>query len=153
MPIERIESGVAPAKARLVAQELSDTTDVAATNSLQQVFTPPKGRLWEIVGMYLNTGAPPGAASGVHEFVLRTGDISLITGRSVFGSAITWNHSHWQVADSAKLPADAVTTLLAIINTAFSNDEPIKIDYTNGTDVNASGTRTLRFYIKETPIA
>ena len=152
MTIFHTESGIAPLKSKLIQEVLSDTADVAAFDALERSFTPPAGYIWNIIAMDLLAGAIPGATAGSHEFSVKTGDIVLITGSSVFGSTVAWGNSHWQNADSAKLPPESNTTLMALLNATFSNNNPIKIEYVNGTDAIASGTRTIKLYIIERSI-
>ena len=152
MPIHRIESGVAPAKSKLIHLTRYDTDNVGALSNVTQTFTPPVGHIWKIAGLALHAYGPTGATVGTHAFSIQLDTTIITKGISVFGSELVWNYSHWFIADSSKLPAESETALMAILNTIFFNTVPLKIKYFNTTDAIASSTRTFNIDILETPI-
>ena len=154
MPILHSEDGVPPSKIRVVEVGVTSTDAVPSGTSKIEEFTPPAGYIWEISRMFLLALPPTGAASGTHQFSVYTGGgIGIgIHGKSVFGSKVSWNYSVWDVADSLKIPSSEEATLLALQSILCDQNTPLKVYYSNDTNVDQTIERTIVISVKETPI-
>lgn len=152
MTIIHLEDGVPPAKSRLVRVGGVQTGNIAAGNYETYDFTPPKGKLWEVIFGYLYVKKPNGAASGTHTFAVMLKDLQVMSGKSVFGSSIEWNSSMWVVADSAQQPSTEGGAQSALYHLVSDHNNHIRIDYYNDTNVSQTWARYIYLYVKETPI-
>lgn len=152
MPISRIESGVAPAKSKLRLVGDIYTTTINSGLFELNTYTPPIGKIWEITQLYLKANPLPGGASGTHNFKLKTGAGYGLTGVSIFSSELVWDYNMWVVADSYQRPSTETASVLALRSLVYDNDNPLKIDYYNNTDVNQTVQRLIFAQVKETPI-
>lgn len=151
MPISHIESGISPVNSKAIQVDSIESTSVFPGTIRTIEFTPPAGYIWNIVAMYLSAPVPVGGFAGEHKYTIQTGNIFIVEGKSDFMNILRWDYSHWSNADSHQ-PADDITTLQAILSTKYSHEIPIKILYTNNTDIANLGSRVIRLYIIETSI-
>jgi len=109
-------------------------------------ITPPSGKGWRYITMYLNALAPPGASSGTHEFVIWSpgGKFGLLRGVSTYTNRLRFDLSYWKDANSSKEPPDEANLGIALSTQVWDNSYPFKVTYTNGTDVSQTNSRTYR---------
>lgn len=123
----------------------NDQTATVASGSNETVtITPPTGKLYHLIGMWLNASAPSGATTGTHAFNLATGSVDLMYGASVYSSSCTFDWSYWYVADSAKRPPGDDAPAILMGKLTFDNSNPLSIRYINSTDVDQTSTRRYR---------
>jgi hypothetical protein len=130
--------------------DASQVLNVAAAGSTSITITPPAGELWKILNLYVSVPIPSGGGSGTHTLVLSnvsSSGPSIISGNSVFGTAITLSRGYFSTATTPNptLPADQQRMLH---RQRFSNASPLAIVYLNDTNVTQTGTITIK-YVKE----
>ena len=139
---------------KLEVVDLSDDTAVnsAATNS--QTLQPTAGFIYEIVGIDYLSAAPIGASSGTQVLQILGYDgsaynsnLAQITGP--FNDSIDIWVSMFLGATSEYPSGDTAQSYM--LNSGIliaSNSYPISFKYTNSTDVQKTGTRTLIVRVK-----
>jgi len=92
----------------VVNNSQDQTTSLASGISEVIILTPPTGKLWKFISMYLNANPPPGATSGTHSFWLYNPDetTEALHGRSTYGSILQFNYGYWFIANSLARPTD-----------------------------------------------
>jgi len=105
--------------------------------------------------MYLFADKPAGASVGTHSFDISSENelISILYGRSIFSTDVSYNYSHWYIADSLKLPTTEIAQLMALLNKRLDEDNGLSITYGNGTDVNQASKRTIRLWVRKIKVA
>ena len=152
MPIIHLEDGIPPSKSRLITTGGDYPDDIASYGSIIKTYTPPVGKIWEVVNMQLHANAPPGAILGDHSFTLDVGAYYSMFGKSVYGSNLSWVANMWIIADSLQYPASEVSALLACQNLIADGNNPLVVTYNNSTNVIQTNTVTITFIVKETPV-
>lgn len=152
MPINRIESGVPPSKYNHILLEETQTGNISAGSGENTVFTPPAGKLWQVLNMYLMAQPPSGASSGIHSYTLIVGNINILSGGSVFGSLVNWNSSCWEAADSFQYPDTAVAAQNALTSTHIIKENPLTVRYFNNANEIQTQSRYIYLSILETPL-
>ena len=151
--IHRIEGGVPPTTNKHVTRYITEGDNVSSMASDMTYITPPVGKVWQILNMFLMSMAPLGAASGKHFFSLDIGGtMNILKGESVFGSNLRWDYSQWDLADSEQKPSEVVAAQNALTNTHIITESPLNVLYKNTTDVTQTLPRYLFFSILETPL-
>lgn len=149
MNINRIESGIAPARSKLIVETSNDTTSIGAYGDKTYTFTPPAGVTWQIKGLRIRVAEPAGGSSGTHSIMFKAGEVSLGEGRSVFGSIVYWANGRWSVADSAQYPTTEIAALYTLYNIKFDANTPLSIKYQNFTDVATTKDRDIDILFEE----
>ncbi|MCK5641255.1 MAG: hypothetical protein KAJ19_10670 [Gammaproteobacteria bacterium] len=151
--IHRTEGGVPSTTSKHITKYITESDNVPSMGFDSTYITPPGGKVWQILHMHLIAAPPFGASSGTHDFTLNIdGTLNILKGSSVFGSSVEWDYSQWNVADHEQKPSDGVTALNALISTYIIKEEPLRIAYSNFTDVTQGSMRILFFSILETPL-
>jgi hypothetical protein len=142
-------------KYKITVIDLSDATAVPhTTGTNNQDLQPDAGKVYEIIGMFMSIAAPIGDTSGTHQQTINRYDGTSY--RTV--GTIKGNHSTSLsieqggfVGDSLERPSDSVSQYNIIFNGYIkaTNTYPIRFTYTNNTDANQTGTRTLIIWVKE----
>ena len=152
MPINRIESGIAPLKSRLIELGGTFNDTVASFGSYTKIFTPPKGVKWEIINMRLLKGFPTGGSVGTNGFTVSVGNAPQIYGESVFGSKIEWRYNTWITADSLKYPVAEDAAILALQRIVSNRGNPLTVRFDNSTDVNNTKLGEIYIQVLERPV-
>ena len=151
--INRIEGGVPPTTSKHITQDITESDSISSMGFDWTYITPPAGKVWRILNMYLVAAAPFGASSGTHNFSLGIGGaMNILMGASIFSSNVRWDYSQWDVADSEQKPSDIVAAQRSLTNTYIIKEDPLRVTYTNFTDVTQASMRRLFFSILETPL-
>jgi len=134
MPIIRSESGIAPAKAKLIVLKEYITTSVDPSSHHYVTFTPPIGKMWQVVNMLLRKEADIGATSGTHSLILRVaGNVQMI-GVSLYYAKVEWDQNMWTSATFSQSPITESGAIMALQNIVFDHNNPLIVDYYNGTN-------------------
>ena len=152
MTIKRTESGISPAKYKHIIEEITESGTILSIGTDNTVLTPPAGKLWEILNMYLMASDPIGATSGTHSFTLLVGNINVLRGKSIFSSDLKWDYSVWALADSEQIPSSDAAAQNALTSVKLTQETPLTVRYFNGTDVSQILGRYIRFSILESPL-
>ena len=152
MPINRIESGVPPAKSTQLVKYYTLSATLPASSTEHTVITPPAGKLWQIINMRLIASNPVGASSGNHVYTLSVGQINVLAGDSNFGEQIIWDYTRWDKADKSQKPDTDVAAQNALASIRVIKETPLTVTYSNFTDVSQGSMRHFQFSILETPI-
>lgn len=149
MSIIHSEDGIPPAKAkrRRFGGTFNDVIGIGATHT--ETFTPPKGKIWSLLGMVLDKGAPVGAASGTHSFGVGVDGDNTVWGRSLFGDGINWHTSSWANASDKERPADRGAAATSLTRLYADNDSPLVVTYDNFTDVINDKTGEITIWVLE----
>lgn len=150
--ITRIEDGVPPSKSTYKLHTVLDPANVLPFTSEDTYISPPIGKLWRILNMFLYCRNPLGATFGEHSYTLRSGDINIILGESVFGSNILWDYMGWQLADSRQEPDSNIGAQYALDNIHLTPDNQLRIRYINNTDSTQVEARDIRLSVLETTL-
>lgn len=141
-PYERIR-GYTSADASSVAASGTDVLDVYA----------PAGYIAQLVSVYLNVAAPPGAASGSHLiYVGMSADSVLLTPlvlTSAYDGNLLLNTSEIKTATSSEAPADATAQLLAVESIVYDSERPMRIEYDNNSNVATVQARNISYIVRE----
>lgn len=149
MAIIHSENGSPPSKSKRLkfGGAFDDVVGVGAT--VEKIFTPPKGKIWSLLGMVLDKGAPTGAASGTHSFGIGVDGDNSVWGRSLFGDGINWHTSAWANASDKERPADRGAAATALTRLYADNENPIVVTYDNFTDVINNKTGEVTIWVLE----
>jgi len=119
------------------------TSSLAAGASETITYTPPAGKLWRFIFLYLSAPAPAGASSGTHDFVLRSprGYRPVMMGRSTYATDLYFDYNYWRIADDVIHPSDQANLGIALSRLVYDNSHPVVMVYTNNTNVAQTGVR------------
>jgi len=128
--------------------DLSDDTQVnSGGNTNTQTLQPPTGQIYKVVGISLNTPAI-GGASGTHKTEFNYDSFIFPEGRLQGTDGANYYIAYNVFTANSELPANSSDQLNFINKILWAtNDEPLKITYTNSSDANQTGTRTLVFMV------
>lgn len=132
--------------------DLSDDTAVAAAGTNTQNLQPAAGKIYEVIEIYANIPDPAGSSSGTHklEFMFNDGAADRLIAylAANTGSGLVIQLGEFS-GNSAESPA-AVTEQWDFIHHTLwaTNARPIKIKYTNSTDVQQAQDRILSMLVK-----
>lgn len=146
MPVNRINNY------KIEVVDLSDDTTVTPAGTDVQTLQPPVGFTYEVIDIGYQCAAPAGAGSGTHQLYGEyTGAyVEMMRVKSVFGSAVQIIAAGFN-GDSQEVPSAAADQfrLMHLEMIKCSRSVPFVFTYTNGTDVNKTGTRTLIVIVKK----
>jgi hypothetical protein len=129
----------------------NDTTVVATTGTNSQTLQPSANRIYEIVNLYYWVDAPIGDTSGTHELEALWNTTRRIW-RIVGNHSTTLSINEWAFGgDNSEAPSgiDNQYEMQHRGRVWASNSEPVIFKYSNKTDANQTGTRTLEILVKE----
>lgn len=152
MPINRTENGVPPAKFIPIVKYITKNTTIASMAYETVELSPPAGKSWRVLNMYLFASKPTGATVGAHAFSLILGDINVLYGESVFNSDLKWDYSRWDLADSVQKPDTDIASQQALISTYFTKKTPLYVKQFNNTDVPQTRIRYILMSMIESPL-
>jgi len=151
MPIHRIESGVAPMRGRLKVVGGVETGNTVPGGHSDYILTPPTGKIWKVITVYLQVDAPPLAASGTHMFKVLLQNAAIISGQSNYGADLRFDTSVWETADSLQRPSTEIAAITALKGMIVNTENVITVYYKNATNVVSTGSRYMFFHIIELP--
>ena len=152
MPINRIENGVSPTTSTYKLHTILETANVNPFSYEDTYISPPIGKLWKILNMFLYCRNPLGATFGEHTYVIKSGTINIVMGESVFGSNLLWDYCGWEIANSSQKPGASIDAQYALNNIYLTNDNKLTIKYINNTDATQVEARDIRVSVKETTL-
>ena len=131
--------------------DISDDTQVNAAADITNQLKPPVGFIYEIVQVYISIPDPVGSAAGTHTLACTSFGMGgpAFTGTATTGNVIRYRW--WALAaDSSEAPSGATQQADILMSNIYaSNSIPLDLKYTNSTDVNQTGTRTMEFLVKK----
>ena len=131
--------------------DLSDATAVNAAASNTQLLQPPVGFVYEVIDVGYSAANPAGSGSGTHQIYMEfQGALSdMIRVKGNFGSAVEIAVSGF-IGNNNETPAAIADQMRMMHHELFaSNSVPLDCTYTNNTDVQKTGTRSLIFVVKK----
>ena len=132
--------------------DLTSTGTIAPAGTDAITLQPPEGYAYQILDMNLRASLPAGGSSGTHEFKGR------ITGNyhdefwviAAFNSVVYIAPYDFNGPDTER-PTAIGQQFPTIHETMYcTNDNPLVITYTNDTDVDQTGSRTVIVIVKKT---
>ena len=129
--------------------EVDTVTHAPTTKTV--VLQPPVGFVYEVIDINYNAGDPSGSGSGTHQIYGRYegafSDIFRVKGN--FGSSISIIVSGL-VGNAGETPSAIADQLRLMQHTMIvSNTCFLNFNYTNSTDVDQTGTRSLTVVVKK----
>lgn len=152
MPINRIEDGVPPTESTYKLYTILESANIPPFTPEDTYISPPTGKLWKILNVFLYCRNPLGAAFGVHSYTLTSGEINIMLGESVFGSNLLWDYCGWETADSKQKPDTNIGAQYALNNIYLTDDNQLTVRYINNTDATQVEARDIRISVKETTL-
>ena len=132
---------------RLVNATSITAVNAGATENID--VSPTPGYQGKVLGLLLSCNAPASAATGNHYFKVLSGTaFSPIRLLSVYNKVVSYDYGE-KGADTTASPADAKVLYETVSNLRLTTAMPIRIQYTNGTDVNQTSNRTIYLLIEE----
>jgi len=137
--------------------DLSDDTTVTSgggTNT--QTLQPPQGLIYKICRLMIYIPDPAGSAANDHILSAEWDNSITLQAQALFylkasfGNPILTSYGSFQ-ANSTEAPGAATqqdNMITGISHNYATYDYPITFDYTNNTDVNQTGTRSLIIYVE-----
>jgi len=108
----------------------------------------PAGYIYEVVNAYLKVSPPSGATSGYHSFeVSGLGSVKATYASANNTGILKFVYSHWKGANKESYPTEE--QLLAMQSCVSDENNPIRVRYSNYTDVNQDKTRTVQFLVRK----
>lgn len=138
---------------KLKTIDLTDDTQVNSGGSTNtQTLKPSAGKIYQVIHIRLNTPAI-GGASGDHKTAFQYTDgttyMDLAYLKGTDGATYEIDGRNGFIA-STELPSNAQQQYEFMHNSIIvSNSHYVEIKYTNDSDTNQTGTRTLVFWVKE----
>lgn len=129
-----------------------DTTVTHAPTSIENILTPPVGKVYIIRNIFYNAPAPVGDSAGTHELELLQTYVT--TGRRILKTkgnhSTTLNINVDIVGDVEEIPGVVREQNLLIKNGQIfaSNSYPLVFKYTNSTDADQTGSRALEVLVE-----
>jgi len=133
--------------------DLSDNTQVASAGGTNtQSLQPTAGFIYMVENINMNIPAPAGASANDHTMDIGyqgSDDDGLLRITSNFNA--TMQMARYAISGTTVLPSNATVqgTVLSSHRWVCSNDLPIDFLYTNDTDANQTGTRTLIIAVRK----
>lgn len=129
----------------------SDQTGSVAAGATETVeIYAPTGALYHVRAMTLNVGFDGTATSGTHEFQVRTaGNIRALIGEANFDAKIAFEGGIWTAANTKQQPSTEAGQVATLINVEATENEPVKVLYTNNTDAAQDNDRLIRLTVEE----
>jgi hypothetical protein len=161
MPVRAV-GGSLQLSGRTVAvsiEDLSSATTVAAGSNHVVVIQPPVGKLWIVQSLFLQAPIPSGGTSGNHEFLLAHGDsdLGIGQGRGNFDKQVRYQHHQWRDNVAANLaievPSDKAAQQWLARGLHLTNDVTLQVQYNNNTNVDQTGSRTIKVGVLEENIS
>jgi len=133
--------------------DLSDDTQVNSGGGINtQTLQPAAGFCYQIVKIFVDIPDPVGSAANDHR--LYVGNTTNLDNNAFFsivsgtGTDITINE--YGLGGTTEVPANIAQQQELIYFLLYCNhDNPIEFLYINNTDVNQTGTRTIKVLVKE----
>ena len=133
--------------------DLSDDTTIAPAGTNTQQLQPPVGQCYKLLHTEVNIPDPSGSTTGDHElrcFQNGQGESTSAYWRALSntGNTINTNTMGWGVdSESPANARDMFMVLGNLIECWATYDNPLDYKYTNDTDVNQTGTRTIKILV------
>jgi hypothetical protein len=133
--------------------DLTNDDSVASGGGINtQNLRPNQGYIYQIIGIEGNHPDPVGSTAGTHSLAIRRDD-----GTNFFNIAFISANTGTDIEiqrngfiGTAETPSNITEQYDLIYKTLFCNyTNYISFRYTNSTDVNQTGTRTLKIWVKE----
>jgi len=134
--------------------DLTTTDAVAASADDNIEITPPDGQIYELIDLSVNIPDPAGSSAGTHTLTIATLGIfstlnGKLSGKSTTGNYIKMGDYYGITADNSELPSDTSDQLNWFNGKIWASPSyTMKIRYSNDTDVQQAGTRTMKFLFK-----
>lgn len=131
---------------------LTNSTQVNASATNNQDLQPDSGSIYKIRNLLYNAPDPAGSTAGTHSITAYFYDGTSY--RAVFESIANTgtgiNIKNTGLRSSTNNPSDGAAQAILLTSGIFcSNSYPIRFTYSNDTDANQTGTRTLVLLIEE----
>ena len=137
----------------LTLETLTDATQVNASGGTNtQSLQPDAGYIYEVISIFYGADDPAGSTSGTHKLEINhqnmnTPTYAIITATT--GNNIRINDAGF-TGDSLERPGNVDDQYKVMRNWLIAtNGQPIDFVYTNSTDANQTGTRTLQVMCKK----
>jgi len=126
--------------------ESSITTSLPSGGYEMWTITPPSGKGWRYISLYVGVSAPPGATSGTHEFTSWSpgGKVGILRGISHYYTRLRFDLSYWRDADAVKEPPDEANLGIVLSSQVWDSTYFFRVTYANATDVSQTNTRLYR---------
>jgi hypothetical protein len=157
MARREFETVVAQASREALKQTLVDETGSVPINGYREVivYSSPS-TIGRIVGLQALAEAITGGTTGWHEWFFSyllptsqpgvTSNIDLTNGRSLPGSAVWFQHSHWITANDKIFP-DNTTVGMILQNAQFDDTIGFRMGYFNYSNVATQAAQKRRFFV------
>ena len=136
---------------KLVFKSYTTAAEVLAAGTETIALQPPVGYIWETIIVRIDIPDPVGSGAGDHRIELSvegSGSNSLIGSIiSNFGSPIIYKYGI--MIGNTENPTAETSQFDTVERLIASNSIPMKLKYTNGTDVAQNGTRAVEFLVKQ----
>lgn len=132
-----------------IVHETRTPTDIIPPGFEVVIFTPPEGKIWEMLSCNFAASAIPGATIGTHEFEVIVSNMGYLLGSSGYNKDLAYGAGEWELATVFALPSDKVSQLEILKTIKIDADKPLTIRYDNSTNANQTIPRILRFSFKE----
>jgi len=134
--------------------DLSSSATVGHPASETQTLQPAAGKIYQVIEIYANLPDPAGSSAGTHYIHGKYQNItgSMIYISSGFGNDITIDQNGFTGSGTERPSGNSEQFLVPRGGMIIcSNSQPFDFVYTNSTDVDQTGTRTLEILVKEYP--
>jgi len=145
--------GLIPKKLKMVYKNVDQTTTVASGTSEIVTITPPTGRIWRLMGIWIHVDPPPGATSGTHTFGISAQYMGLSHADWPYTSKAGFFKYYWRYSPSAQEPPTNDLVLHGLFRMIFTKENWFKFGYINNTDADQTNARTYRVVFQEETIA
>lgn len=135
--------------------DLSDDTSVTSAGGTNtQTLQPPQGKIYHVIYWIYLANSPGGTANGTHQFAAYPQNIddtiNNIYIKSEHDSYLRINNNGFNMTGNTVAYPTSVNGGLTLQNNIWASyDQPWDFLYQNDTDVNQTGTRTLKFLVQE----
>lgn len=139
---------------KLTLVDLSDDTTIAPAGDDTQTLQAPAGKVYEIVAWVYDGPDPIGSGAGTHTlkafYTTFTETYIIVQLTATTGNDLNVAMSQGLFGDSSEAPTN-IREQITVLNHNWpvSNTYTISFKYDNDTDVNQTGTRTLKILVKE----
>jgi hypothetical protein len=133
---------------KLIDLSTDDTVASAGSDTVQ--LQPPSGKIYKIIGMYVDILDPSGSSSGSHKFRCASNGMSdsrvYFETNSDSGAGITFSNAGFVA--TTEQPSSSSDQYRIMHEWLYaSNSIPLDFEYANSTDVAQSQTRTLEILV------
>lgn len=135
---------------KLVLVDLSATATIAPAGTETNDLKPDVGFIYIVRYVYVRIPDPVGSGAGDHTIELTNTGFGTAQAKAVaaFGNTI-WIRYDALEGSSSELPSGVTQQQGILQNLIASNSLPIEFKYTNGTDVNQTGTRAINVLVEK----